>query len=103
MFVARHMKPSLDISSISFELEAVRNERGALSLPLAKPIPAVSHLQRIHGTARVVSSNLGVLITDEEVAELGRQVEQRCPIASMVVYSGCELDVKWVVIQAQKE
>jgi len=78
MFVARHMKPPLDISSISFELEAVRNERGALSLPLAKPLPAVSHLQRIHGTARAMLR----MLRRVKVAEEGSKLESLAKIES---------------------
>lgn len=92
-FVARQMK--IQLGTVQFALEAVRDERGALALPIhaeSEQMPAVSRLQRIEGTATVDTT-----ATQAEIDALAKQVKIRCPIAKMVVDSGCELDVKWVV------
>ena len=32
---------------------------------------------------------------DELIEKLGRIVHERCPVANMVVASGCDLDIEW--------
>lgn len=89
VFVARHMK--LRFRGIHFELKAVRDERGALTLPIdAMELPAVSRLQRITGHAYVDTE-----ASVEQLELLKRQVEKRCPVANMIHSSGCELDIVW--------
>ncbi|GAX80033.1 hypothetical protein CEUSTIGMA_g7472.t1 [Chlamydomonas eustigma] len=94
-FVARHLK--IRIRGISFEIEAWRDQRGALSLPITQTeggsgqlmIPAM--LQVVSGTAVVDTDS-----TQEEVDELSHQVHIRCPVASMMTRSGCQLNIKWI-------
>mmetsp|Transcript_70362 Transcript_70362/g.141728 ORF Transcript_70362/g.141728 Transcript_70362/m.141728 type:complete len:170 (+) Transcript_70362:72-581(+) len=98
MFVARQMKPPVVITSIKFEVKASRDEKGALSLPLAKPLEAVSRLQQVSGRAMVETQ-----ASQEEVDEIGRQVHQRCPIANMMSLSGCDVDVQWVAVSKHQD
>eukprot|EP00656_Telonema_subtile_P016093 TRINITY_DN18486_c0_g1_i1.p3 TRINITY_DN18486_c0_g1~~TRINITY_DN18486_c0_g1_i1.p3 ORF type:complete len:105 (-),score=25.57 TRINITY_DN18486_c0_g1_i1:303-617(-) len=89
-FVARRMR--IQIGEVRFDLNAVRDERGALGMPIeAEELPAVSRLARISGTAHVETE-----ASQEEVDRLGAQVERRCPVANMVHLSGCELAVRWI-------
>jgi len=90
-FVARHMR--IRIRDIDFELKAWRDQRGAIKLPLDAidyyDVPA--HLQVIVGTAMVDTE-----ASQEQVDALGHQVHRRCPIASMLLSSGCRLDIRWL-------
>lgn len=69
----------------------MRDERGATSLPLEDEPPVPARLARIHGTATVHDTTA----TDSQLLELGAQVHRRCPVANMVVLSGCTLDLIW--------
>lgn len=89
MYVAKHMHITID--RIDFEVEGVRDQAGALHLPIQETPAVASRLQRIYGTAKVHTE-----ATQEQVDELEEQVKRRCPIANMVVLSGCELDIKWM-------
>jgi uncharacterized OsmC-like protein len=108
-FVARHMRPRLSLQSVDFEVEASRDQRGSLYLPMgkhtharpAKPfsmnmdveVPPVSRLQSISGTAWVTTS-----ASQEQVDLLAAEVERRCPVANMVMLSGCKLDIQWIKV-----
>ena len=94
-FVAYKMKISL--GDIRFKLEATRDQRGALSLPLGSDIPVPSRLQLVTGTAMVESD-----ATDTQLAELEREVHVRCPVANMLVASGAVLDVRFEREPAQR-
>ena len=87
-FVARMLRTK--IRSIDFELEASRDPQGAAHLPVDAPAPAVSRLTRIWGVAHVE-----IDADDEIIEEIGRIVHERCPVANMVVASGCSLDIEW--------
>ena len=91
-FVARQMKPRVNLRGVHFDISAERDERGAIALPLTTPAEELPHsrLQRIAGTATVDCD-----ATQEQVDELSRLVKLRCPVANMVSLSGCELDIKW--------
>jgi len=88
-FVARQMK--FRIRDIRFRLSAWRDERGAISLPLEVTDHIPSQLQVVKGEA-VVDTDA----TQEQLTTLGHHVHKRCPIASMLVNSGCKLDISWV-------
>ncbi len=92
-FVARHMEPRIDIKRIDFEVRAMREERGAIGLPLDEDLPP-SRLQRIWGTAVVHVSSPS---SQAAVDILARHVKRRCPIANMVTLSGCVLDIEFVL------
>ena len=87
-FVARMLRTK--IRSIDFELEASRDPQGAAHLPVDAPAPAVSRLTRIWGVAHVETD-----ADDELIDKIGRIVHERCPVANMVVASGCALDIEW--------
>lgn len=87
------MEPRIDIKRIDFEVRAVREERGAIGLPLDEDLPP-SRLQRIWGTAVVHVSSPS---SQAAVDMLARQVKRRCPIANMVSLSVCVLDIEFVL------
>ena len=88
-FVARMLRTK--IRSIDFELEASRDPQGAAHLPVDAPAPAVSRLTRIWGVANVTIDDAD----DATIEKIGRIVHERCPVANMVVASGCALDIEW--------
>lgn len=84
-------------------IEAFRDERGALELPVHKTPGVPSRVRRIAGTIEVSvvrsesdGTNHRLLLDPEELALLREQTEARCPIANMILESGCEIDVEWV-------
>jgi len=95
VFVGRMMSPRLTIDKIYFDIEAYRDERGALESPIdiVPTIPA--RLQRVSGTVLVYFKK-GSDVTDENMRILGEQTEARCPVANMLHASGCELDIRWM-------
>ena len=96
LFVGRNLPERLSISRIEFEnIEAFRDERGALQLPIEETPEIPSRLQRITGKIRVFERK-GVQISAEQMEVLKEQTEIRCPVANMMIASGCEIDVEWV-------
>uniref|UniRef100_A0A7S4AJZ8 OsmC-like protein n=1 Tax=Pseudo-nitzschia australis TaxID=44445 RepID=A0A7S4AJZ8_9STRA len=96
---------------LEFEnIQAFRDERGALELPISKTPEVPSRLQRITGRIRVavhlVDRGIGngekttvaikLRLDPEELQLLKKQTEYRCPIANMILASGCEIDVEWM-------
>ena len=88
-FVARMLRTK--IRSIDFELEASRDPQGAAHLPVDATAPTVSRLTRIWGVAHVETD----ADDDATIEKIGRIVHERCPVANMVVASGCSLDIEW--------
>jgi len=88
-FIARHMKPRVKIDKIEFEIQAARNPRAAITLPLGVDLPP-SRLERIWGTATVHST-----ASQEQIDIIAKEIKKRCPIANMIVLSGCVLDIKF--------
>ncbi|CAK9069648.1 unnamed protein product [Durusdinium trenchii] len=74
-----------------FELHAERDEWGSLAGPIDQHPLQPSRLQRIWGTAHVYSD-----ANASQIRAISEAVKKRCPVASMVIESGCELDVRWV-------
>jgi len=96
LFVGRHLPERLSICKIEFEnIEAFRDERGALQLPIEQTPEIPSRLQRITGTIRVFGRK-GDHISAEQMEVLKEQTEIRCPVANMMIASGCAIDVDWV-------
>jgi len=96
LFVGRQMSPRIVVESLSFErIEAVRDERGALALPIEEIPPVPSRLRRITGQIRVVTQSKTSL-TSEQMEILKEQTEIRCPVANMILASGCAIDVEWI-------
>jgi putative redox protein len=96
LFVARNLRPRrLDIDRIEFDLRAARDERGSLTLPIDSPPGVPSRLRAVTGTVRVHAAR-NIPISDRDLALLREQTELRCPVANMMIASGCEMDVRWV-------
>lgn len=89
-FVARHLKPRVNIDKIVFEIFAVRNQKASVTLPLKVDLPP-SRLNRIWGTATVHTS-----ASQDQIDILAKEIKRRCPIANMIILSGCELDIQFV-------
>ena len=89
---------------IDFELNAVRDQRGSLTLPIGEDPGFPSRLTSVCGVAEVSlkvlpKSSVGVNFSFEEIEKLvklmGEQVELRCPVADMMSRSGCEMRIEW--------
>ena len=83
-------------------IQATRDEKGALELPIRQTPSLPSRLQRITGTIKVslVPATTGgspttIVFDQEELEVLKEQTEARCPIANMLVESGCVMEVEW--------
>ena len=94
-YVARHLWPRPHkISSITFsDVEAARDERGALALPIEDDAPVSAALLYVRGTVTVTPSS--DTITSADVARLGALVEKRCPVAASLAAAGCEIGFHW--------
>jgi putative redox protein len=96
LFVGRQMKPNrLLIDKMEFSLTATRDERGALQLPIEIDPHVPSRLQQVSGTIRVFAAK-GARIPNEQMTLLREQTEQRCPVANMMLASGCAMKVEWI-------
>ena len=98
-FVARHMRPRLHIERIEFDLHATRLPLGAVALPLSAievngAVPP-SRPASVEGTATVFTASSHAQPSAEQLRELARQVERRCPVASALSASGCRLAISW--------
>lgn len=95
LFVGRSMHPPLLIQNVDFDLVSHRDGRGSLQMPIDE-IPSIpSRLQYVAGMARV-SFQDGHEVCDEQMKILAMQTEARCPIANMILASGCIIDIRWV-------
>jgi len=96
-FVGRMM--GIRLKSINFELHAERDARGSMHTPVTEVAPVTSQLTSITGSAKcLVSSKSRRGSTQQEIHELGTIVHNRCPIATMVVNSGCTLEIDWILL-----
>ena len=82
-------------------IQAYRDEQGALELPIRQTPSVPSRLQRITGIIKVslvsaTGSTDEIVFDSEELEILKEQTEARCPIANMIVESGCAMDVEWI-------
>jgi hypothetical protein len=105
MFVGRHLEPRILIERLEFvDIVAERDERGALSLPIETDPPSTpARLQKITGTIQVYRKSLKKteaprppLLSQEQLDMLSRQTELRCPVANMMIASGCEMNIQWI-------
>lgn len=118
IFVGRNMKPNqLLIDKLEFDIKGERDERGALdnipiwdgiqnndasneieNIPNEFPdVPA--RLSAIRGTITVYAKNRKgekVEIGENTLKILEKHTERRCPVANMIIESGCSMDVDWV-------
>ena len=100
----RKRRPSRTEVLLQFDnIRAFRDEAGALELPICRTPSVPSRLQRITGTIKVSvvpatggEEALAPMILDpRELEILKEQTEARCPIANMMVASGCAMEVEW--------
>jgi hypothetical protein len=87
-------------------IEAFRDERGALELPIRATPDVPSRLHKITGTIVVTlvsvdgndenDSSEILFLAPDELEVLKEQTEARCPIANMMVASGCAMEVEWI-------
>ena len=94
VYCGRMMKPRLIIDKIDFNIEAYRDERGALSLPITETPTIPAHLQKVAGTV-IVTFKDGMEVSEEQLHMLGKQTEARCPVANMMHASGCIMEIEW--------
>ena len=92
-FVAIKSLPRIQMGRLEFDLQAKRDERGAITLPLTAPLPVPARLECVWGTATVHDTEA----TQEQITTLGAEVHLRCPIANMIVLSGCTLNIDWKI------
>merc|ERR1711924_233931 len=92
-FVARHMRPRVRITHMEFSLEAERDERGSLTLPIdvAPSVPA--RVARVSGAVHVHTD-----ASQEVVDRIADAVKIRCPLASTMKAGGTALDAKWIAV-----
>jgi hypothetical protein len=87
----------------------VRPERGALSLPIETDPSVPARLQKITGTIQVYTRRTQtknkkeeapplppLALSQEQLDMLSRQTELRCPVANMMMASGCEMNIQWI-------
>jgi uncharacterized OsmC-like protein len=107
MFVGRHLKPRVLIERLEFvHIVAERDERGALSLPIDVDPSVPARLQKITGTIQVYTRRTQtknkkeeappLALSQEQLDMLSRQTELRCPVANMMMASGCEMNIQWI-------
>ena len=118
-YVARQLWPRLHnrIERIEFaEVEAGRDERGALHLPIDEEAPVTSSLlccslppiptppadrnqfvpcRYVSGIAKVRPSSAAIEQT--HVLALGALVERRCPVAAMMAQAGVRMQFQWLL------
>ena len=88
LFVGRNMEPRLLIDKIEFDIEAYRDERGALGgeLPIkvGSELPDIpARLEKVVGVVKIYSKKRkGVVVhlTEEQLSLLGEHTERRCPV-----------------------
>jgi uncharacterized OsmC-like protein len=90
-YVALKMRPRVVIAGMRFTLNAERNQNGALQLPIDTPPEVWAGLTQIVGTCTVHTE-----APQEQVDRLAEQVHVRCPVASMVIASGCVLNLEYI-------
>lgn len=95
-FIAKHSKPRVRIDKIQFNLFATRNPRASIALPLHTDLPP-SRLERIWGTAYVHTD-----ASQEQIDIIEKEIKRRCPVANMILLSGCELDIKFIKAEQDK-
>ncbi|KAL7469916.1 hypothetical protein ACHAXS_010165 [Conticribra weissflogii] len=96
IYVGRMMSPRLLIDKIDFDVEAYRDNRGAVELPIEKMPEVPARLQCVSGTVEVYFKN-GFEVSREQLNLLAEQTEARCPVANMMHSSGCHMDLKWTI------
>jgi len=95
VYVGRMMKPRLIIERIEFDLEGFRDERGALELPIEQFPSIPARLDCVSGVAKLHFKK-GITPSTEQLMMLKVQTEARCPVANMMLASGCKMHIDWI-------
>jgi len=95
LYVGRCMNPRLLIDKLEFDLYGERDERGALERPIEELPNVPSRLQVVRGTIKIFQKG-GNSIERDVIELLKEQTEARCPVANMMISSGCRMDVAWI-------
>eukprot|EP00520_Triparma_pacifica_P010810 CAMPEP_0118645974 /NCGR_PEP_ID=MMETSP0785-20121206/7794_1 /TAXON_ID=91992 /ORGANISM="Bolidomonas pacifica, Strain CCMP 1866" /LENGTH=208 /DNA_ID=CAMNT_0006537907 /DNA_START=323 /DNA_END=945 /DNA_ORIENTATION=+ len=93
-----HPKP-FEIIGLEMDVKAHRDNRGVMKKPtheLVEDFGIDAMLQRVTGVVTIFVSPLTEDIDSIDVSKFGVVVEDRCPVANMIVKSGCVMDVEWV-------
>ena len=93
-YVGRSMNRRLLIDRIEFDISANRDARGALQQPIDDIPPIPARVQQVSGIVKVFVKD-GRVLSEEELKLLKHQTEARCPVANMMVASGCDMLVEW--------
>lgn len=64
------------------------------------PDPHGENKQSSRSTGVSSSSSSALLLTEEEFELFQEQVEVRCPIANMIITSGCRINVDWIQMKS---
>ncbi len=113
VFVARNLSTRrLYVEKIEYEdIQAWRDERGATSLPLEdSPSLPPARIQQVTGTCKIYCNTKdnktrklkNVSLLPSELKKIQEQTELRCPVANMMIASGCKLDIQWTDGNAQR-
>ena len=94
IFVGRNMEPRLVIDYLEFDIDAHRDERGALEMPISQKPAIPARLQTIEGTIKVHLKKGS--LTESQLEILSEQTEARCPVANMMLASGCAMNIVWL-------
>lgn len=94
------MEPRVLIEKLEFvDITAERDERGALTLPIDNDPDVSARLQRVSGTIHVYTKSRkgeSSPLSQEQLQLLSHQTELRCPVANMMIASGCEMNIKCI-------
>lgn len=100
LFVGRQMRPRVKIDLLEMEFKAERDTRGALALPITEDPARPARLTRVAGRILVHASEQ---LSKDQLEMLQHQTELRCPVASMLTASGCDMTgVLWVDCNGQE-
>ena len=95
LFVMRQMGPAVQaMDKMEFDIMAFRDEQGALQLPIEVTPQIPSRLLEITGTIRVYTPSIP--LSEDQLNLLQEQTEVRCPVANMIIQSGCQMNVAWI-------
>lgn len=83
---------ALRVARLDFDLRAERDAAAPAALPVTAEPPAPPRPSRVWGEVLVTTDG-----GEEAVARLGEVVHRRCPVADMLVASGCVVDLVWKV------
>lgn len=102
LFVGRHMKPRILIRKMEFDIVGTRDDHGALD---NVPISSKSEFPKVPARVTSVDGSITVFASDRkgEAVKIGNDLlklleqhtEQRCPVANMILASGCTINITW--------